>query len=77
MVLGSIDKNISYPQSLYFSAKAYEFGYFPNGLMIAPPSWDDENNRWLASLFGLTYQRIIPPPKQRSGCSLERLSTAD
>ena len=80
MVLGSIDKSISYPQSLYYSAKAYEFGYFPNGLMIAPPSWDDENNRWLASLFGLTYQRIIPPKNSDPDVAwkdyLQRIETA-
>jgi len=80
MVLGSIDKSISYPKSLYYSAKAYEFGYFPNGLMIAPPSWDDENNRWLASLFGLAYQRIIPPKTSDPDVAwkeyLQRIETA-
>ena len=29
--------------------------------MVEPPSWDDETNRWLAFLFGLKYERVVPP----------------
>jgi hypothetical protein len=80
MVLGSVDKSITYPKSIYYSAQPYGFGYFENGLMIEPPSWDDETNRWLASLFGLKYERIIPPrnvdPDKAWSDYLNRLETA-
>ncbi len=59
MVLGSLIKGMTYPKSLYYSAQAYGFTYFP--LWINPPgSWDDENNEWLASLYGLSYERVMP-----------------
>lgn len=61
MVLGSADKSITYPKSIYYSAQPFSFGYFENALMIEPPSWDDEANQWLASIFGLTYERVVPP----------------
>ncbi len=60
MVLGSVAGGVTYPQSLYHSAMGYGFGYLPNALMIEPSSWDDANNEWLASLYGLSYERILP-----------------
>ena len=60
MVLGSIIKGITYPKSIYYSAQPHSFGYLENGLMIEPPGWDDETNEWLASLFGLIYNRVVP-----------------
>jgi hypothetical protein len=58
MVLGSLIQEMSYPKSLYLSGQAYGFTYFP--LMVDPPgAWDDNNNRWLASLYGLSYERIM------------------
>lgn len=60
MVLGSVANGITYPKSLYYSAMGCGFGYLPNALMIEPAGWDDENNKWLASLYGLSYERAIP-----------------
>lgn len=58
MVLGSLVKEMSYSKALYFSGQAYGFTYFP--LFLDPPgAWDDENNRWLASLYGLSYERVM------------------
>jgi len=80
MVLGSINKDITYTKSVYFSAQPYGFGYFENGLMIEPPSWDDEANQWLASLFGLKYERIVPSknidPDKAWNDYLHRIETA-
>ena len=59
MVLGSLDKSIKYPRSLYDSASAYGFGYFPNSLGLMKHPWLDEENTWLASLYGLSYERIL------------------
>lgn len=28
--------------------------------MIEPSAWDDANNEWLASLHGLSYERVVP-----------------
>jgi len=60
MVLGSIVPGMTYPKSMYLSAKAYGFGYLPHSLMIEPGAWEDEANLWLAGLYGLTYERILP-----------------
>lgn len=80
MVLGSINKDITYPASLYYSAQPYSFGYFENGLMVEPPGWDDETNQWLATLFGLTYNRVVPPqnidPDKAWNDYLHRIETA-
>ena len=80
MVLGSLDKSITYPKSLYYSAKAYGFGYLPNGLVIEPGGWDDETNQWLASLFGFSYERILPDrgidPDKVWGDYLKRIKNA-
>lgn len=56
MVLGSIYKNITYPQSLYYSAKGYGFGYIPKALTIEPGGWDVNSNKFLASIFGLKHE---------------------
>jgi len=80
MVLGSIDEGITYPKSIYYSAQLYSFGYFENGLMIEPPAWDDETNQWLASIFGLKYNRVVPPrnidPDNAWNHYLHRIETA-
>jgi hypothetical protein len=60
MVLGSFDKGMTYPRSLYESASAYGFGYFPNSLGLMRHPWLDEENTWLAFLHGLSYERILP-----------------
>ena len=60
MVLGSIDKSITYSRSLYESANAYGFGYLPNTLALMPAGWLDEENAWLAFLYGLSYERVLP-----------------
>lgn len=58
MVLGKFVKGMSYSESLYYSGQAYGFTYFP--LLLDPPgAWDDENNRWLAYLCGLSYERVM------------------
>lgn len=58
MVLGKFVNGLSYPETLYYSGQAYGFTYFP--LLVDPPgAWDDVNNRWLASLFGLSYERVM------------------
>ena len=80
MVLGSINKSITYPKSIYYSAQPFGFGYFENGLIIEPPSWDDEANQWMASLFGLIYERKVPPrninPDRAWNDYLHRIETA-
>lgn len=61
-MLGSFDRTMTYPKSLYYSAKAYGSGYLPGGLYVEPDGWNDEINHWLASLQGLSYERIVPRP---------------
>jgi hypothetical protein len=61
MVLGSVVKGMTYPKYMYYSGKAYGFGYLPKALIIEPEAWNDESSRWLAKLYGLTYERTLPP----------------
>ena len=61
MVLGSLVKGLGYPKFLYYTGKAHGFGYLPKTLVIEPGAWDDEAGRWLAGIFGLVYQRTLPP----------------
>lgn len=58
MVLGKFVRDLSYSASLYYSGQAYGLTYFPL-FGDSPGAWDDENNRWLASLFGLSYERVM------------------
>jgi len=61
MVLGSFEKSITYPKSLYYSGSAYNFAYVPKGLWLETVAhWDDASNQWLASLFGLSHERVLP-----------------
>lgn len=57
MVLGKF-RELSYSASLYYSCQAYGLTYFPL-FVDTPAAWNDENNRWLASLFGLSYERVM------------------
>jgi len=61
MVLGSFDRNLSYPKSLYYSAAGYGFAYVPKGMWLESVAhWDDANNQFLASLYGLSHERAVP-----------------
>lgn len=61
MVLGSFEKSLSYPKSLYYSAAGYGFAYVPKTLWLETVAhWDDASNQWLASLYGLSHERVLP-----------------
>lgn len=61
MVLGSVVEGMTYPKYMYYSGKAYGFGYLPKALIIEPEAWNDESSEWLAKLYGLTYERTLSP----------------
>jgi hypothetical protein len=61
MVLGSFERNLTYPQSLYYSAAGYGFAYVPKSLWLETVAhWDDASNQFLASLYGLSHERVLP-----------------
>jgi hypothetical protein len=60
MVLGSIDPSITYPQSLYYSAKACGVSYLNQSFNIDPGGWQQADNKFLARLYGLAYERGMP-----------------
>jgi hypothetical protein len=63
MVLGSTDPTITYAQTLYHAAKGCSIRYIPGSLNIDPSGWDEADNLFLADLFGLTYERLLPSPQ--------------
>ena len=60
MVLGSIDPEITYPMSLYYSTKGCGCNYIRGTLTIDPGGWDEANSKFLAEIFGFNYERILP-----------------
>ena len=49
-----------YPKLMYESADCYGLVYYPRLLSIPFSGRLDENYEWLASLYGLSYKRIMP-----------------
>ncbi|MBA7649001.1 hypothetical protein ES703_56793 [subsurface metagenome] len=60
MLLGYFDTSITYHKSMYYSGNCYGFGYYPNTLYLGFPCEEEEDYEWLASLYGLSYERIVP-----------------
>ena len=60
MVIGSQVRSFTYPQSLYYSGKWCSIRYIPGSLTLDPGAWDDADNRFLAALYNLTYERLHP-----------------
>ncbi|MFC1971661.1 hypothetical protein ACFLV0_07065 [Chloroflexota bacterium] len=56
-----MDPSITYSQSLYYSAKGCGVSYLEHAFNIDPGGWQEADNRFLARLFGLTYERGLPP----------------
>lgn len=63
MLLNYFDKNFdsaSYPKSMYETASCYSFVYYPATLILPYGGRIDDEYEWLASLYGLSYKRIVP-----------------
>lgn len=61
MVLGYHVKGLTYPKSLYYSTTPHSFFYYQYSLAMPFWAWMDEDHKWLASLYGLSYQKDVRP----------------
>jgi len=57
MVLGYLDKRITYPKGMYDSACAYGFAYHPGALAIEVRGSCGADEEWLCQLYGFTFER--------------------
>ncbi|MEW6115247.1 MAG: hypothetical protein AB1664_24165 [Thermodesulfobacteriota bacterium] len=60
MVLGSFVQGLTYPKSVYYSTTPYGFFYIRHALAMPQRFWLEDDDKWLASLFGLTYEKKGP-----------------
>ncbi|MBM4327020.1 MAG: hypothetical protein FJ118_07635 [Deltaproteobacteria bacterium] len=61
MVLGSFVQDLTYPKSVYYSTTPYGFFYIRRALAMPQRFWVEDDDKWLASLYGLTYEKRGPP----------------
>ena len=61
MVLGSKVEGLTYPKSMYYSTSPYGFFYINHALAMPPRLWTEEDDKWLASLYGLTFEKKVRP----------------
>ncbi len=61
MVLGSKVQGLTYPKSVYYSTSPYGFFYIRHALAMPPRLWTEEDDKWLASLYGLTFEKKVRP----------------
>jgi hypothetical protein len=62
MVLGSRVKDLTYPKSLYLSTSPFGFFYIPGSLAFPFSRWTEGDDRWVAELFGLSWEKRTKPP---------------
>ena len=62
MVLGSKVKGVSYPKSVYLSTSPFGFFYIQGGLALPFSRWTEADDRWIAEIFGLSWEKRVSPP---------------
>jgi hypothetical protein len=63
MVLGSKVKGLTYPKSVYLSTSPYGFFYIEHALAMPFGQGTEGDDRWLAELFGLSWEKKFRPEK--------------
>jgi hypothetical protein len=61
MVLCSKVKGLTYPKSLYLSTSPYGFFYIQGALALPFSRWTDGDDRWIADLLGLSWEKKLKP----------------
>jgi hypothetical protein len=62
MVLGSQTKHLTYPKSVFLSTTPFGFFYIKDSLAFPFSRWTEGDDRWLAGLYGLSWEKKETPP---------------